>query len=271
MGGFASKVRSGILWPALPCVHLLGITICLLSVLALSRPAWSADPAGAMINKPAPVSTIVIGFVGGFVHRDDARHSEVQLAEKLRAEYPDRTHIELFENRQRPQARQAIHKWLDADADGSLSDTERRAARIVLYGHSWGASAVITLARELQRENIPVLLTVQVDSIPRRGQNDRVIPENVSKAVNFYQTRGILHGQPQITAADPSHTQILGDFRYDYKNEPTACRAYPWLNRHLFKGHTSIECDPQVWSRVESLIDPYLAAVDHSASATALQ
>jgi len=213
---------------------------------------------------------IVVGFVGGFVHHDDLRHSEVQLVQKLRAAYPDRLRVATFENWHRKAAHRAILRWLDTDEDGSLSDAEKRGARIVLFGHSWGGAAVISLARELQRESIPVLLTVQVDSIAKPGQDDRVVPANVARAINFYQTRGLLHGRPRITAADPAHTEILGDFSFDYKRPPAECSQYPWLTRHLFPGHTSIECDPQVWSQIESLIDKYSFA-GQSASVAGLR
>jgi len=42
------------------------------------------------------------------------------------------------------------------------------------------------------------------------------------------------------------------------KREPAACHAYPWYNRLLFKGHTAIECDPKVWSQIETLIQSRL-------------
>lgn len=212
-----------------------------------------------VVASPASSSTptIIVGFVGGFVHRDDLRHAEVQLAQKLRITHPDRLRIATFQNWHRKEAHRAILRWLDTDEDGNLSDAEKRDARIVLFGHSWGGAAVISLARELQRENIPVLLTVQVDSIPKPGQDDRLVPANVARAVNFYQTRGLLHGRPRIMAADPSRTAILSDFAFDYKQPPAECSQYPWLTRHLFPGHTSIECDPRVWSQIEGLIDEY--------------
>lgn len=201
---------------------------------------------------------IVIGFVGGFVNRNDLRHSEVRLAEKLGSEYGNRAHVGIFENHRSEDAYAAVLKWLNEDGTAGLSSSEKRRARIVLYGHSWGASAVVDLARQLQNDQIPVLLTIQVDSISKPGIDDRTIPANVARAVNFYQTGGPLHGHPEIVAADPARTQILGDYRFDYKAEPAPCSAYPWFARHFLKGHTSIECDPEVWSRVEALIDEYL-------------
>jgi len=89
-----------------------------------------------------------------------------------------------------------------------------------------------------------------------------VVPANVAYAVNFYQTRGLLHGRSRITAADPAETEILGDFFRNYNKPPAECSKYPWLTRHLFPGHTAIECDPQVWSQVEGLIENYSFAAE---------
>jgi hypothetical protein len=230
----------------------------------------AANGVSPVITDASPA--ITIGFVGGFVHPDDVRHAEVQLARRLSVTYGGRLHSEIFDNHHRQEAYLAVRRWLDTDKDGDLSDAERRASRIILFGHSWGAAAVVDLARELQRENIPVLLTIQVDSIHKIGEDDRVVPANVAKAVNFYQTRGWLHGRPESAAADPTRTQILGQFRSDYPKMPGECHDYPWLNKFLFKGHTSIECDPNIWSQVGDLIDAALSGTKvPSVSETALK
>jgi hypothetical protein len=212
---------------------------------------------------PAPVTPIeiratppamVIGFVGGFVKHDARAHSTVQVVEHLRNEYHEGVYVQSFANRHRDQAYKEILRRLDRNNDGTLSVEEKHNARIVIFGHSWGASETVTLARKLERDGIPVLLTIQVDSVAKVGQNDSVIPANVGQAINFYQPDGIVHGRPQIRAADPVHTEILGNFRYDYGAKPIRCEGYPWFDRILVKAHTEIECDPKVWSRVESLI-----------------
>ena len=149
---------------------------------------------------------------------------------------------------------------MDADGDGTLSAEEKRNAHIILYGHSWGASEAVTLARELGKEGIPVLLTVQVDSIAKPGQNDTVIPANVAQAANFFQVSGWVHGRQQIRAADPAHTHIIGNFRFDYKTNPIRCEQYPWYDRLFMNPHTEIECDPRVWAQVESLIQSRISA-----------
>ena len=212
---------------------------------------------------PAPVTQIeiratppamVIGFVGGFVKHDARAHSTVQVVEHLRNEYREGVYVQSFANRHRNQAYKEILRRLDRNNDGTLSAEEKHNARIVIFGHSWGASETVTLARKLERDGIPVLLTIQVDSVAKVGQNDSVIPANVGQAINFYQPDGIVHGRPQIRAADPVHTEILGNFRYDYGAKPISCEGYPWFDRILVKAHTEIECDPKVWSQVESLI-----------------
>jgi hypothetical protein len=208
--------------------------------------------------------TIVIGFVGGIVRHDNKVHTEVQLAEKLSKEYPLGVHVEAFENRRREDARKTILSLLDANRDGKLSAEEKSRARVILYGHSWGASAVVELARELQRDGIPVLLTAQVDSISKMGINDELIPGNVERAINFYQPDGLLHGRAEIRAADPTHTTILGNYKFSYSQLPTECKAYPWYTRVFTKTHTAIECDPRVWSQVEGLIREELGPAQFS-------
>ena len=131
---------------------------------------------------------------------------------------------------------------------------EKARARIILFGHSWGASAAVLLARDLRREGVPVLLTVQVDSVAKAWQNDSVIPDNVAEAVNFYQPHGIVHGRTRITAADPAKTEILGNYRTDYKKNPVVCQDYSWADRFFTPGHMQSECDPHVWSQIENLV-----------------
>lgn len=213
----------------------------------------SAVPPSAE-NSAASPPVIVIGFVGGFVRHDNLVHSPVQLAARLRHDYALGVYVEAFENRRREEAHEKILGLLDANHDGKLSAEEKQRARIIVYGMSWGASESVALARELQKDGIPVLLTIQVDSVSKVNENDGLIPANVAEAANFYQSDGLLHGRAQIQAADTAHTRIIGNFRFDYQSNPIACPKYPWYDRWFAKYHTEIECDPAVWKQVESLI-----------------
>ncbi len=236
------------------CAFLL-LSSNLLVGHARNAPAASFVPgerSKQAISAKAPV--IVVGFVGGFVRHDNVVHNPVQLAARLLHAYPSGVYVEVFENRRREEAHQKILKLLDADHDGKLSDEEKRDARIIIYGMSWGGSETVTLARELETEKIPILLTIQVDSVAKMGQNDAMIPANVAEAVNFYQAGGLLHGQPEIRAANATRTKILGNFRSEYKSQTLPCEQYPWYDRFFSKEHTEIECDPAVWKQVELLI-----------------
>ena len=234
-------------------------------VLAFGE-AGGPGPVTPVANRVTP-PTMVIGFVGGFVKHDARAHSTVQVVEHLRNEYREGVYVQSFANRHRDQAYKEILRHLDGDSNGTLSAEEKQKARIVIFGHSSGASETVTLARRLERDGIPVLLTIQVDSVAKVGQNDSVIPANVGQAINFYQPDGMIHGRPQIRAADPLHTEILGNFRYDYRAKPISCEGYPWFDRILVKAHTEIECDPKVWNQVESLIYKKLSPETHATAA----
>lgn len=229
------------------------------AVLALGQPGLAQAVRATVVPALPPV--IVIGFVGGFIQHDNLAHSEVQLAARLRQAYPLGVEVATFESYHRGKARDRVRQLLDTNHDGILSAEEKQNARIILYGHSWGGSEAITLARELGKDGIPVLLTVQVDSISRIDHNDRVIPANVAQAVNFYQPNGLLHGQSAIRAADPTRTRIIGNFRSEYSASPYRCEQYPWYDRVFVKAHTQIECDAEVWRQAEALIRSDLPTV----------
>jgi hypothetical protein len=221
----------------------------------------AADGAGAMVARPhASPSCIVVGFVGGFVRHNDLHHGPVQLAERIHRGVPKDAYVQVFENRHRKTAYNTILRLLDLNHDGLLSEDEKARARIILYGHSWGASAAVLLARDLNRLGIPVLLTAQVDSVAKPWQNDDVIPSNVATAVNFYQPHGLIHGRAQITAAEPSKTQVLGNFRFDYRKEPIKCEGTTWFARTFTPSHMQSECDPHVWSQIEELVHERMQA-----------
>ncbi|SPF41880.1 conserved exported hypothetical protein [Candidatus Sulfotelmatobacter kueseliae] len=235
------------------------------AVVALAQTGL-AQSVPNVTRKVPPV--IVIGFVGGFIKHDNLVHSEVQLAARLRKAYPTGVDVETFESYHGEKAREKILSLLDANHDGILTSAEKQNGRIIIYGHSWGGSEAIALASKLEKDGIPVLLTIQVDSISKIHQNDAVIPANVAQAANFYQPDGLLHGQSEIRAADPARTIIIGNFRFDYKGIPYKCTQYPWYDRIFGKSHTQIECDPGVWKQAEALIRSKLPSTGGKVTAT---
>jgi pimeloyl-ACP methyl ester carboxylesterase len=135
----------------------------------------------------------VIGFVGGFIRHDDAVHSTVILARNLQHDYASSVHVETFENRRVTDARNTVLRLLGGGHRGEPTAEEKRAARVILYGHSWGASAALLLARQLQTSGVPVVLTVQVDSVAKLGQDDALAtsstPQTFTKPVDSLAAR----------------------------------------------------------------------------------
>lgn len=246
-----------------------GRRTCALLALFLILPVH-LPTAEARSAKSAP-ATIVIGFMGGFIGRDDKVHREFQLAKHFSEAYPSILQVRMYENRRGGEARREVLRLLDTNNDGRLSAEEKSSAKIAIFGHSWGGSETVTLARALGREGVPVLLTVQVDSVQKPGEDDASIPANVAQAINFYQTRGIVHGRSKIRAADASRTQILGNFRFDYDSKPVSCEGYPWFARVFMRSHIEIESDPAVWQQVENLIGSKLRLAEGATPTSARQ
>ena len=248
-----SRVRPWVITDGLLAL-MCACVVALPGYAARNASETSSGSSAVMSSNQTTSPVIVVGFLGGFVAHDEPHHPEVQLIQDLHQEYPEHVYFGLFENSKVGEAYHTILNRLGANENGTLSDDEKRGARILLFGHSWGASAVVTLSRKLERKGIPVTLTVQVDSVAKPFQNDRVIPPNVLEAANFYQTRGLIHGRARIIPADQSLTTILGNFRWEYKEEPAECRDFPWYARLFTKSHIEIECDPKVWSQVKTLL-----------------
>jgi len=272
MGGIMSSIwiRKRQSWKAIawfllagpflvPTVSALGQSMGHAEVDAGLRASDAIQPGPEEAASPVIVhQAIVVGFVGGFVRHDDAKHAEVQFAAQLRQRYASAIDVKVFGNHAGQEALHHILRLLDGDSDGILTAAERQQARIILFGHSWGGSQTVLLARELDRRHIPVLLTIQVDSIAKPGQENFTIPANVENAVNFYQSKGILHGRSEILALDPGRTNIIGNFHMTYKDHPVNCEAFPWYARVFTRPHIEIENDPRVWTQVASLIDSQL-------------
>src|SRR5271155_20723 len=88
--------------------------------------AGSGDsvPPGHTVSKLTPPAVIVIGFVGGFVRRNDTVHQEVQLANHLSKDYSSGVEVRIFENHSGREAYHEISRFLDSDHDGALSSEE---------------------------------------------------------------------------------------------------------------------------------------------------
>ena len=205
------------------------------------------------LTTPVPVpagSTIVIGFVGFYDGWNDDHRGVRQLVLRLRKE--PGVYAESISNHRRSVALKLVRRALDSDGNGILDPHERAQARVILFGQSWGGAAAIALARDLERLGVPVLLTVQIDSV---GVHDDVIPANVLSAVNFYQHDPLtIQGRSEIRAADPARTAILGNFRSSYLFHSADRASSSRIRRTLGGSHARMELDPETWRHVEQFV-----------------
>ncbi len=202
--------------------------------------------------RPLPPSgTLVVGFLGGFEHWNDPQRGVRKVALDLRSLHLRNVFAETAGNHRRGTALKLIRRAIDTNGNGRIDPEEAAAARIILYGQSWGGAAVIRTAHDLERWGVPVLLTVQVDSV---GLRDGIIPANVRAAANFYQHDWLtIRGESEIRAADPARTRILGNYQFTYLFQPIDPSA-SWARRTFGGSHAKMELDPAVWTQVESLI-----------------
>jgi len=195
---------------------------------------------------------LILGFMGGREPWNNADRSVRKLALRLRSMNEPGVWVETVENKKRSLAIELIVKAFDANQDGKLNERERDTIRLILYGQSFGGAAVVKLARQLKQMEVPVLLTVQVDSI---GRGDRMIPSNVDRAANLFQRNGwFIRGEPQIRADDPAKTTIVSNLEFDYADKRIDISGVPFMKKAFRVAHTRMEYDPEVWARVEELI-----------------
>ena len=140
-----------------------------------------------------------------------------------------------------------------------LTAADRAQARIIDLRPQLGRNRNSHIGARLGSQENSRVAHCSIDSISKPGEENSTIPPNVAKAVNFYQSHGLLHGRTAILAMDPLHTDIVGNFKMSYKDHPINCDDFPWFAAVFTKPHIEIENDPRVWTEVASLIDSELA------------
>lgn len=225
----------------------------LFSALAcLPLAADSKNQVFSDFTTPLPLQrgdVLVLGIVGGW-ERWDAERIVRRAALKVREQEWQGVYAETVENHKMELAWELLERALDWNGNGQLDEDERKGARLIVYGQSLGGSAAMRFARDLKERDIPVLLVVIVDSY---GSGDRVVPSNVTAALNIYQRDHlVIRGERKFSAEDPSRTKILGNRRFYYRGKGSRelgserYRSEAWHRRVFLGSHLKIEYDEEV-------------------------
>ena len=164
--------------------HSMTLVYLLSAVLSFGT-GCATRPSYRSFVTPTPLPPneyLILGLMAGREPWDNDQRPVRKMALKLRALSLPGVHVETVENNRRELALRLIRNAFDRNRDGKLDAQELSAVGLILYGHSFGGAAVVKLARQLKEMGVPVLLTVQVDSV---GKDDQVIPSNVARAANF--------------------------------------------------------------------------------------
>lgn len=213
--------------------------------LPLLAPAATTEPSGGADGQP-DCGIIYLGFVGALEPPNNKYSGVVQIKDTLQGPgYPD-VCANAFSPYVWTDGLDWLMKHFPAHA-GVLTEAElKRAPKVILVGHSMGGWAIMSVARDLRSRDIPVELTIQVDSV---GISDVTVPRNV-KAGAIFHARDVLMllTTKRIKLEDPLHTKILANV--------------------LVKGagHESITRDPRIRELVMSTVDSLRATATTPAS-----
>jgi hypothetical protein len=90
---------------------------------------------------------------------------------------------------------------------------ESRGEALILMGHSWGGQAVIDLALCVDDWGAKIPLAMTLDSSPKWGHDDpNVVPENIEKNFNYYQTNDLFFSGSSNRRLDGKSTGIVNEF-----------------------------------------------------------
>jgi pimeloyl-ACP methyl ester carboxylesterase len=203
-------------WSSPPTVHAQN------AILTPAPPAKVLSPT----ERDATCRIVYLGFVGALEPSQNKHSGVVQIGKTLRGdEYPD-VCAKSFSPYVWTDGLEWLLKHFPAHPGALTADELQHCPKVILVGHSMGGWAMVSVARRLRSRDIPVELTIQVDSV---GITDLTIPSNVKNGAIFH-ARDVLMPltTKHLRLEDPSRTKMLANITVDGA------------------GHESITRDPRI-------------------------
>jgi len=175
--------------------------------IKVAGPAAPSDPDAVETSTVCRI--IYLGFVGALEPANNKHSGVVQIRETLQGkEYSD-VCAKSFSPYVWTEGRDWLLKHFPAHA-GVLTATElQQSPKVILVGHSMGGWAMMSVARELRSRDIPVELTIQVDSV---GITDITVPRNVKTAAIFHANDVLMFMTTKnVRREDPNYTKVVAN------------------------------------------------------------
>jgi pimeloyl-ACP methyl ester carboxylesterase len=214
---------------------------------AALSPATATATIVSGTQRDASCRIIYLGFVGALEPAQNKHSGVVQIGQTLRGEeYPD-VCARSFSPYVWTNGLDWLLKHFPAHSGVLTADELQHCPKVILVGHSMGGWAMMSVARELRDRDIPVELTIQVDSV---GITDYTVPRNV-KAGAIFHARDVLifMTTKNLRLEDASHTKILANVTVEHA------------------GHESITRDPRIRELVMKTIESLRATLAPKAPA----
>jgi hypothetical protein len=158
-------------------------------------------------NREPQCKIIYLGIVGGLETPNNPRSGVVQIRDILHGrDYPD-VCAQSFSPYVWDSGLQWVLQHFPQHAGGVTKEELEVAPKVIIVGHSLGGWAALSVARNLKRSNIPVELTIQIDSV---GVTDHTVPKNVKAAAIFHARDALMFlTTKKILLEDPSQTRLV--------------------------------------------------------------
>jgi hypothetical protein len=183
---------------------------------------------------------IFLGFVGALEPANNKYSGVVQIRKILQEKKYSGVCARSFSPYAWTDGRDWLLKHFPSHA-GGLAPEQPERPKVIIVGHSMGGWAMMSVARELRSRDIPVELTIQVDSV---GITDYTIPRNVKAAAIFHANDVLMFMTTKhLRREDPNYTKVVADVIVEGA------------------GHESVTRDPRIRELVMQTVESLRAAM----------
>lgn len=183
---------------------------------ALARPLPAKNDGAAHSSNASRVEEgvpkckiLYAGFVGAMESAGHKNSGVVQIRDTLRGPAYSDVCAESFMPIAWNSGLNWILKHFPSHAGPLTPEELADAPHLILVGHSTGGWAMLAVARDLRDKDIPVELTVQIDSV---GITDYTVPRNVKEGAIFHAWDVLMFmTRKSVRLEDPIHTKLVAN------------------------------------------------------------